>query len=101
MFTDDEFVKEWKTKLTDPMVLAFWDKEMAKTSDFHKSEMLGYFNFQSGPVCGKSMIRNIIGQSHSGFNFREIMDKKNSNRKLGQRFGGRNKLKSAGFNYCF
>ncbi len=76
MFTDDEFVNEWKKKLTDPMVLAFWEKEMAKTSDFHKSEMLGYLISKVGRFVENAMIRNIIGQSHSGFNFREIMDKK-------------------------
>ena len=76
MFTDDEFVEQWKKKLTDPMVLAFWEKEMAKTSDFHKSEMLGYLISKVGRFVENSMIRNIIGQSHSGFNFREIMDKK-------------------------
>src|SRR3989344_5609817 len=76
MFTDDEFVEQWKKKLTDPMVLAFWDKETAKTSDFHKSEMLGYLISKVGRFVENAMIRNIIGQSHSGFNFREIMDKK-------------------------
>lgn len=76
MFTDDEFVKSWKKKLTDPMVLAFWDKEMAKTSDFHKSEMLGYLISKVGRFVENAMIRNIIGQTHSGFNFREVMDKK-------------------------
>ena len=58
------------------MVLAFWDKEMAKTSDFHKSEMLGYLISKVGRFVENAMIRNIIGQSHSGFNFREIMDQK-------------------------
>lgn len=76
MFTDDEFVKKWKKKLTDPMVLAFWDKEMAKTSDFHKSEMLGYLISKVGRFVENAMVRNIIGQTHSSFNFREIMDKK-------------------------
>jgi len=76
MFTDDEFVKGWKKKVTDPMVLAFWDKEMAKTSDFHKSEMLGYLISKVGRFVENGMIRNIIGQSHSGFNFREVMDQK-------------------------
>ena len=76
MFTDDEFVKKWKSKLNDPMVLAFWDKEMAKTSDFHKSEMLGYLISKVGRFIENSMIRNIIGQTHSGFNFREVMDNK-------------------------
>jgi len=76
MFTDDDFVKTWTVKIKDPMVLAFWEKEMAKTSDFHKSEMLGYLISKVGRFVENQMIRNIIGQSHSGFNFREIMDKK-------------------------
>jgi len=76
MFTDDEFVKKYKKKLSDPMVLAFWDKEMAKTSDFHKSEMLGYLISKVGRFVENQMVRNIIGQTHSSFNFRDIMDKK-------------------------
>ena len=76
MFTDDSFVAKWKKKLKDPVVLAFWEKEMAKTSDFHKSEMLGYLISKVGRFVENGMIRNIIGQSHSGFNFREIMDQK-------------------------
>jgi type IV secretory pathway TraG/TraD family ATPase VirD4 len=76
MFSDDSFVTKWKKKLKDPMVLAYWDKEMAKTSDFHKSEMLGYLISKVGRFVENEMVRNIIGQSHSGFNFREVMDKK-------------------------
>ncbi len=76
MFTDDAFVAKWKKKLKDPVVMAFWDKEMAKTSDFHKSEMLGYLISKVGRFTENAMVRNIIGQSHSGFNFREVMDKK-------------------------
>ena len=76
MFTDDEFAAEWKKKLTDPVIIAFWEKEMAKTSDFHKSEMLGYLISKVGRFVENTMMRNIIGQSRSGFNFREIMDQK-------------------------
>ncbi len=76
MFTDDTFVAKWKKKLKDPVVRAFWDKEMAKTSDFHKSEMLGYLISKVGRFVENEMIRNIIGQSRSGFNFREVMDGK-------------------------
>ena len=76
MFTDDSFVAQWKKKLKDPVVRAFWDKEMAKTSDFHKSEMLGYLISKVGRFVENEMVRNIIGQSRSGFNFREVMDKK-------------------------
>ncbi len=76
MFTDDTYVAKWKKKLNDPVVLAFWEKEMAKTSDFHKSEMLGYLISKVGRFTENAMVRNIIGQSHSGFNFREVMDQK-------------------------
>ena len=76
MFSDDTFVAQWKKKLKDPVVLAFWDKEMAKTSDFHKSEMLGYLISKVGRFVENEMVRNIIGQSRSGFNFREVMDQK-------------------------
>ncbi len=78
MFTDNEFQKEWVAKVKDPVVRVFWEKEMAKTSDFHKSEMLGYLISKVGRFVENEMMRNIIGQSRSGFNIREIMD----NRKI-------------------
>ncbi|PIY78579.1 MAG: hypothetical protein COY82_01735, partial [Parcubacteria group bacterium CG_4_10_14_0_8_um_filter_35_7] len=76
MFTDTEFQNYWIEKLTDPVVKTFWEKEMAKTSDFHKSEMLGYLISKVGRFVENEMMRNIIGQTHSGFNFRDIMDNK-------------------------
>ena len=76
MFTDDSFVKKYLATTKDPVVRSFWEKEMAKTSDFHKSEMLGYLISKVGRFVENSMVRNIIGQSKSGFNFREIMDQR-------------------------
>jgi len=75
MFTDDDYVKLYLKKLKDPVVRAFWEKEMAKTSDFHKSEMLGYLISKVGRFVENDMMRNIMGQQKSGFNVREIMDK--------------------------
>ncbi len=76
IFTDTEFQKYKVSKLRDPVVRAFWEKEMAKTSDFHKSEMLGYLVSKVGRFVENSMMRNIVGQSKSSFNFREVMDGK-------------------------
>ncbi|MEK7083602.1 MAG: type IV secretory system conjugative DNA transfer family protein, partial [Patescibacteria group bacterium] len=75
MFTDDAYVKVYLKKLKDPVVRAFWEKEMAKTSDFHKSEMLGYLISKVGRFVENEMMRNIMGQKRSGFNFRDIMDR--------------------------
>lgn len=74
MFTDDAYVRKYLRKLKDPVVRAFWEKEMAKTSDFHKSEMLGYLISKVGRFVENEMMRNIMGQQKSGFDFREIMD---------------------------
>jgi len=76
MFTDKAFQQYKLTKVKDPVVRAFWEKEMAKTSDFHKSEMLGYLVSKVGRFVENAMMRNIIGQPKSGFNFREIMDQR-------------------------
>lgn len=75
MFSDAEYAKAWVKKVKDPVVKAFWEKEMAKTSDFHKSEMLGYLISKVGRFVENEMMRNIIGQQKSGINFREAMDK--------------------------
>lgn len=74
IFTDTQFQRYKTEKVKDPIVRAFWEKEMAKTSDFHKSEMLGYLISKVGRFVENSMMRNIVGQSVSSFNFREIMD---------------------------
>ena len=76
IFTDTEFQKYKLSKVKDPVVRLFWEKEMAKTSDFHKSEMLGYLISKVGRFVENSMMRNIVGQSKSSFNFRDVMDKR-------------------------
>jgi DNA-binding CsgD family transcriptional regulator len=76
MFSDEDFQKKWVDKVTDPVVRSFWEDEMENTSDYHKSEMLGYLISKVGRFVENEMMRNIIGQSHSAFDFREIMDDK-------------------------
>ncbi len=78
MFTDPAFQKYKLSKVKDHVVRAFWEQEMAKTSDFHKSEMLGYLISKVGRFVENSMMRNIIGQPKSGFNFEDVMN----NRKI-------------------
>lgn len=76
VFNDDAFAKEKLKYVTDQTVLDFWNKEMAQTSDYHKSEVLGWFVSKFGAFMSNEMMRNIIGQTKSGFNLREIMDNK-------------------------
>ena len=76
LFIDRDFEKKKRGYLTDPLVMDFWNKQMAKTSDFHKSEMLNYFMSKFGPFLNNAMMRNIMGQHMSSFNFDSLMDGK-------------------------
>ncbi len=76
VFNDNEFAKLKIKHVTDQTVLDFWNKEMAQTSDYHKSEILGWFVSKFGAFLSNEMMRNIIGQTKSSFNLRQIMDKK-------------------------
>jgi hypothetical protein len=76
VFTDNKYAKDKLQYVTDQTVLDFWNKEMAQTSDYHKSEVLGWFVSKFGAFLSNEMMRNIIGQTKSSFNLREIMDNK-------------------------
>ncbi len=76
VFNDNEFAKSKLKYVKDQTVLDFWNKEMAQTSDYHKSEVLGWFVSKFGAFLSNEMMRNILGQTKSGFNLRDIMDNK-------------------------
>ncbi len=72
--TDPSYVQELLPKLNDPMVKRYWTDQIAQTNDFHKSEVLDYIVSKFGRFITNTMMRNIIGQSTSSFNFRQAMD---------------------------
>lgn len=76
VFIDQAFADEKIKHVRIQAVLDFWNKEMAQTTDSNKSEMLGWFASKFGAFLSNEMMRNIIGQTKSGFNLREIMDNK-------------------------
>jgi len=74
LFTDDGFRESRVAAVKDPIVRAFWEQQLAKTSDFHKSEMFNYFISKFGRFMTNVTMRNIIGQAKSAFDLREAMD---------------------------
>ncbi|MBT4021365.1 type IV secretion system DNA-binding domain-containing protein [Candidatus Peribacteria bacterium] len=76
MFVDEEFQKYKVSKCKNPVVRTFWEHEMAKTGAREKEEMIPYFSSKFGPFITNTTMRNIIGQPHSAFDIREIMDNK-------------------------
>lgn len=76
LFVDKEFEQQKVSHVTDPVVRTFWEKQLAQTSASAKSEMLNYFVSKFGRFMTNDMMRNIIGQTTSSFDFREVMDGK-------------------------
>lgn len=77
LFSDDAFVKEKLKYVTDQNVLDFWLKEMPasqRSNDF--GEVKAWFVSKFGAFLSNEMMRNIIGQTKSSFNLRDIMDNK-------------------------
>ena len=74
LFTDDEWAKYKIAKLKNPIVKSFWDKQMAATGQREKQEMIPYFAAKFGQFTTNTLIRNIVGQVKSSFDFQEVMD---------------------------
>lgn len=71
---DPKYVNELLPKIDDPIVRRYWTDQIAQTSDFHKSEVLDYIVSKFGRFVTNILMRNIIGQSKSAFDMREVMD---------------------------
>ncbi len=74
LFVDKEFRDKKLAYVKDPQIRQFWEKQIAQTAEFHKSEMLNYFTSKFGRFITNEMMRNIIGQTRSAFDFRKVMD---------------------------
>jgi hypothetical protein len=74
ILTDPKYVDEMLPYVKDPIVRRYWTDQIAQTADFHKSEVLDYIVSKFGKFITNKTMRNIIGQSESAFNMRQIMD---------------------------
>ena len=76
-FTDPEFVKEKLKYVKDKAVYDYWTREFpASQKSNDAGEVVTWFASKWGPFLSNTIMRNILGQTKSGFNIREIMDQK-------------------------
>lgn len=76
-FIDPEFVKSKLQYVTDKSVYDYWTKEFpASQKSNDAGEVITWFASKWGPFLSNTMMKDILGQVHSGFNIREIMDNK-------------------------
>jgi hypothetical protein len=77
LFRDPQFVKQKLQYVTDQNVIDFWQKEMPQSQRSNEfGEVVSWFVSKFGAFLSNEMMRNIIGQTKSSFNLRDIMDNK-------------------------
>lgn len=75
LFRDPQYVKQKLQHVTDLNVREFWEKEMPASQRSNEAgEVSAWFVSKFGAFLSNEMMRNIIGQTKSSFNLREIMD---------------------------
>lgn len=76
LFSDKNYRKQVVDYVKDPAVKAFWTEEFASYTDRFAAEALPAIQNKIGQFTGNPLIRNIIGQPHSSFDIRKMMDEK-------------------------
>lgn len=76
LFSDKHYRNRVVDYIKDPAVKAFWTEEFAAYTDRFAAEALPAIQNKIGQFTGNPLIRNVIGQPHSSFDIRKIMDEK-------------------------
>lgn len=76
MFVDKEYRLKVVDYCKDPAVKAYWTDEFANYTERFAAEALPAIQNKIGQFTGNPLIRNIIGQPHSSFDIRQMMDDK-------------------------
>lgn len=74
LLLDWDVINDHKKYLTDQLVIDYWEKEIPNTPENRKGELLGYFTSKLDRFISNKLMRNMLGQSKSSFNIREVMD---------------------------
>ncbi|HET7320254.1 MAG TPA: ATP-binding protein, partial [Candidatus Saccharimonadales bacterium] len=77
LFRDPKFVQQKLQHVKDQNVIEFWQKEMPASQRSNEfGEVVSWFVSKFGAFLSNEMMRNIIGQTQSAFDLRDIMDNK-------------------------
>lgn len=76
ILVDRDYRKKVVDKVSDPVVRSFWVDEFTKWNDRVLQEVISPIQNKVGQFLSSSLIRNIVGQTHSSFDIREVMDGK-------------------------
>ncbi len=78
MYTSKDYREKVVDFVKDPLVKAFWTQEFAGYTDRYAQDATPAIQNKVGQFTANPLIRNIVGQTKSSFDLRELMD----NRKI-------------------
>jgi len=73
LFTDEDFQKRRVEHVKNPVVKDWWTRTFNAMGQREKQEMIPYFQAKFSSFISNDLMRNIIGQSKSAFNFSDAM----------------------------
>lgn len=77
LFRDPQYVQQKLEHVTDLNVREFWQKEMPQSQRSNEfGDVVSWFVSKFGAFLSNEMMRNIIGQTKSAFDLRDVMDNK-------------------------
>ena len=76
MYAIPEFRRQVVARITDPQVRSFWIDEFNRYTDRFAAEATPAIQNKIGQFTSNPLIRNIIGQPKSAFDFRSVMDQR-------------------------
>lgn len=74
MLVDKQYRKKVVAKVQDPVVKTFWADEFNNYSEKFRTEAIAPIQNKVGQFLASSIIRNIVGQSKSTIEMRQLMD---------------------------
>ncbi len=74
MLVDKDYRDKVMAHISDPIVKAFWRDEFSAFNNQFRTEAISPIQNKIGQFLSSSIIRNIVGQSKSTIDMREIMD---------------------------
>src|SRR3989344_39783 len=74
MLVDKEYRNKVIANISDPSVKTYWTKEYAGYTERFAAEAIPAIQNKIGQFTSNPLIRNIIGQEKSSFDFRKMMD---------------------------
>jgi hypothetical protein len=76
MLSDKWYRQKVVANISDPSVKSFWVDEFEKYGERYMQEAGAAIQNKIGQFTANPLVRNIVGQTHSSFDIREVMDNK-------------------------